>query len=224
MIILLVNDDGIHSPLLAFAEKELKKHGTVYTVAPMEQQSGNSVSITIGSLQYQQLSDKRFAVHGTPADCVSFAVYGLRIQPDLVVSGINKGYNLGIDTKYSGTVGAALQANYNGLKAVAFSGDYKGSSVIEANFNNTFDYILKNHMLSDKYILNINFPPETFEAKLRCIKETRLHYLRYEYDVVLEGNVFKKKRKKILGDIPKDSDIYAVRNGYVSISKIGLDA
>jgi len=221
MLILLVNDDGIDSPLLTFAENKLKKYGEVYTVAPKEQQSGNSLSITIGKIHYEKIHDKKYAIHGTPADCVSFGLFGLNINPDIVVSGVNKGYNLGIDTKYSGTVGAALQANYSGMKAVALSGDYKGNKMIFDNFDKTMEYIIKKRLLSQDYILNINFPPETFE-KDKGIQRTRLHYLQYEYDVELEGNAFRRKRRKVKGDIPKDSDIYAVNHGYISISQIGL--
>ncbi|MFH5882009.1 5'/3'-nucleotidase SurE [Liberiplasma polymorphum] len=222
MNILLVNDDGINSERLKFAEKVLSKFANVITIAPKEEQSGKSVSITIKGIKFDMIDDKHYAVDGTPADCVTFGLYGLKIKPDLVVSGINKGYNIGIDTIYSGTVGAALQANYHGFKAVAFSADYKGTKNMERYFERTFRYILENQLLSENYILNVNFPREKYDEDKGILK-TQLYYVKMLLDGEINGNTFTHTRNIIPQHIPENTDVFALRNGITSISKITLN-
>ena len=131
MVILLTNDDGIGSEKIEYTKEVLEKFGTVYRVAPKEQMSAKSMSLSIGGFEFEKLDDFNYAVHGTPVDCVGFAYYGLGLKPDVVVSGTNNGYNIGIDTRYSGTVGATLQAQYFGFKSLALSADRKGNSILE---------------------------------------------------------------------------------------------
>ena len=121
MIIVLTNDDGIESPKLAYAKKILSNFGTVYTVAPKFEQSAKGMSLTIGGFNYEKIDEFNYSIEGTPVDCISFALGGLKLNPDFVFSGVNNGYNLGFDIKYSGTVGACYQAQYLGFKTIAFS-------------------------------------------------------------------------------------------------------
>ncbi|MFP4287567.1 MAG: 5'/3'-nucleotidase SurE [Candidatus Izemoplasmataceae bacterium] len=220
--ILLVNDDGIQSDRLKYAKEVLSKYGKVLVVAPLEEQSGKSVSISIAGIKFQKISNYEYAVIGTPADCVTFALFGLDFKPDIVISGINKGYNIGIDTIYSGTVGAALQASYHGFKAVAFSADYTGMDNMKKYFETTFLYIIKNQLLSNDYILNVNFPKEVFKDE-RPIKMTRLFYVKMLLEGKIENDMFIHKRNVIPQEIPKDTDVYALRNGFISISKISFN-
>ncbi len=221
MKILLVNDDGIDAPFLAFAQQELQKRGQVYVVAPMEEQSGKSLSISMKDQEFVQKNDTVYALDGTPADCVNFGLFGLNLVPDLVVSGVNSGYNLGMDTKYSGTVGAALQANYQGYPAIAFSSDNRGDQLLRAHFLETLEYLMDKNLISPNYVLNVNFPLER-SKKFRGFKHTNLYHLKYSYQGEIVGNRFRKKRKRLAEDLPKDSDRYAVENGYVSITKLYL--
>lgn len=221
MKILLVNDDGIGSERLDFAAKVLSKYGDVLIVAPAEEQSGKSASITIGRIEYTKLDANKFAIKGTPADCVSFALHGLEYKPDIVVSGINRGYNIGIDTLYSGTVGAALQALYFGYKAIAFSGDYNGTVNLEKTFENTFTKIIEDDLLSLNYILNVNLPQDKF-TELKGMRMTNLHYVETDLKGELTETEFIPNRKVVKGDLPEDSDVFAFKNGYISITKIGL--
>ncbi|HTF93204.1 MAG TPA: 5'/3'-nucleotidase SurE, partial [Verrucomicrobiae bacterium] len=110
MIILLSNDDGIQSEGLIALENSLRNAGEIFTVAPDRAQSSMSHALTLHRpLRVQELTPKRLAVDGTPVDCVKLALTGLLpVRPDLVVSGINKGPNLGDDIIYSGTVSAAI--------------------------------------------------------------------------------------------------------------------
>ncbi len=123
MLIMVTNDDGIHAPgILALAEA-LRELGTVIVVAPDRERSAAGHSLTLHSpLRVYELRAGFFAVDGTPTDCVNMGIHNLLpVRPDLVVSGINHGPNLGDDVTYSGTVAAAMEANLMGIPAIAVS-------------------------------------------------------------------------------------------------------
>ncbi|MEM9726378.1 MAG: 5'/3'-nucleotidase SurE [Pseudomonadota bacterium] len=131
MRILVTNDDGVTAPGLAVAEaiaaevaQEIGGPSEVWTVAPAFEQSGVSHAISFTQpLQFEELGPRRFAVRGTPADCVLLALYGFMAEckPDLVISGVNRGHNIGEDAVYSGTVGGAIEGALHGYKAIALS-------------------------------------------------------------------------------------------------------
>lgn len=220
MIILLTNDDGIDSPKLQFTKEILSHYGTVYTIAPKYEQSAKSMSLTIGGFDFEQLDEYTYTILGTPVDCVNFAFAGLKLQPDLVVSGTNNGYNLGIDTRYSGTVGATLQAQYFGWKSLALSSDRKGDTILHQELKPTLDHIFSNGLLSRKYSLNVNFPREKF-GRSNGILETTIHYHTFHYNPTIEGTTFKPNRTYIHeGNLPENTDTWAYAKGYTSISKI----
>ncbi len=222
MIILLTNDDGINSKKLNYAKKILEKLGTVYVVAPLVEQSAKGMALTIGGFHYYRIGDYTYSVEGTPVDCINFALGGLNLKPDFVVSGINDGYNLGFDTKYSGTVGACFQAQYFDFKTIAFSSDNKGSIMVENEFENCLNYIIDNNLLSNQYTLNVNFPKDTL-GRSKGIMHTNLFYQKYQYRPTMENNKYSPKRTLIkTNNLPKDSDAYAIRMGYISISKLTI--
>lgn len=121
--ILLTNDDGVLAPGLAAAQQALQPLGDVQVVAPLYEQSATSHSITLGRPLRLRNFDGRIAVDGSPADCVFMAreVIMADAPPDVVVSGINAGANLGRDVAYSGTVAAAMEATFRGIPAIAIS-------------------------------------------------------------------------------------------------------
>jgi 5'-nucleotidase len=123
--VLVTNDDGIHAPGLKVLEKLAKTlSDDVWVVAPETEQSATSHSLTLRRpLRERRLGPKRFSVDGTPTDCVLIAKHQIMAdcQPDLVLSGINDGGNLGEDVTYSGTVAAAMEAALLGIRAIAFS-------------------------------------------------------------------------------------------------------
>ena len=220
MIILLTNDDGIKSEKLLYAKDILKKYGTVYTVAPSVEQSAKGMALTIGGFHYKKIDDFTFSVEGTPVDCVNFSLGGLNLRPDLVVSGINDGYNLGFDTKYSGTLGACFQAQYFGFKTIAFSSDNKGIGMVKKEFEKSLKYILDNKLQSSDYTLNVNFPKESID-KSKGIMHTNLFYQEYEYNPEMVNSKYIPNRRIVRTEnLPKDSDAYAYRKGYTSISKL----
>ena len=222
MIFLLTNDDGIFSPKLQYTKSILEKFGTVYTVAPSKEQSAKGMSLTIGGFDFEKIDEFTYAIDGTPVDCVNFAFGGLNLRPDITFSGTNNGYNLGIDTKYSGTVGACLQAQYFGHKSVALSADRKGNSVLENELENVIKHVLENDLASRDYTLNINFPREKF-LQSKGLMMTDLHYHQFDYFPQIEGNRFKPNRTYIVNsDLPEGTDTYAYAHGYTSISKITI--
>ena len=123
--VLLTNDDGIDAPGMAVLEevaRELARE--VWVVAPEHDQSGTSHSVSLHApLRLSRRGERRFGVAGTPGDCVVMAVRHLMVDapPDLVLSGVNRGANLGVETVFSGTVGAAMTALLLGLPAIALS-------------------------------------------------------------------------------------------------------
>ena len=132
MRILVTNDDGVSAPGLEVAEGVARKvaearggdKAEVWTVAPAFEQSGVSHAISFNRpLQVQKVGERRFAVQGTPADCVLVALYGMMKDspPDLVISGVNRGHNIGEDAVYSGTVGGAIEGAFHGYKSIALS-------------------------------------------------------------------------------------------------------
>lgn len=140
MRILITNDDGIAAPALPHLVNWAKGLGEVTVVAPKIEQSGKSQAIDF----FREVEIKRtprlgdveaWAMDSTPADCVRFGIVGLKKEYDLVISGINKGFNLGHDIAYSGTVGAIMEAARLGVSAIAFSMDY------EANAENVIPYL-----------------------------------------------------------------------------------
>lgn len=163
--ILVTNDDGIHSPGIVALAEALSAIGDVTVVAPAHEMSAASRSLTLARpLRVDRIDERHFAVDGTPADCVTLAM-NLIIEgdelPDLVVSGINKGGNLGEDVTYSGTVAGALEASVYGLPGIAVS------LVQRVNFDFTvaarFAVELAQRVLEDGLppgtVLNVNVPP-----------------------------------------------------------------
>src|SRR5262244_4141586 len=122
-VILVTNDDGIHAPGLGALADALTPLGEVYVVAPDREQSAVGHALTLHRpLRVDRLGERRFAVNGTPSDCVNLGVLGLLPDPPvLVVSGINHGSNLGDDVTYSGTVSAAMEGTLLGVSSMAIS-------------------------------------------------------------------------------------------------------
>lgn len=222
MNILLTNDDGIHSEKLAITREVLSKFGTVYTVAPSVEMSAKSMSLSIGGFTFTKIDDYTYSIDGTPVDCVNFSYAGLDVDFDFVVSGANNGYNLGIDISYSGTVGAALQAQFYGMKSIAFSADRMGNSILKNHLEETLNYVLKENLMSEKHTLNINFPREKFVVS-KGIKHTEIFRQVYEYNPEIINGKFVPNRKYIKDEgLPLNSDLKAYLEGFTSISKVYL--
>jgi 5'-nucleotidase len=231
MLILVTNDDGVYSPGLKVLAKALKAVGDVWVVAPDKEQSAVAHSLTLHRpLLVEEVMEQVFAVNGTPTDCVNLAVNRLLPgMPDLVVSGINKGGNLGDDVTYSGTVSAALEAAIMGLPAIAVSMVARE----DFQFQTAADYAAKlaGAVLSDGLkkdtLLNVNVPNVTPDM-IKGVKITHQGRRIYSGSVLERIDPRGKKYYWIAGDIENwedqpDADYAAVTQGYISVTPLKLD-
>ncbi len=220
MKFLLVNDDGINSDRFKFTEKILSKFGDVIVFAPMFEQSGKSMAISTNEITFEKIDKNHYAVNGTPVDCVNLAIQGFNISPDLVISGINKGFNIGIDVFYSGTVGACFQANYLGYPTIAFSGSFNGDTVINNYFEKTLKLILDQAKYHSKYILNVNFPKDGIKPNPEIL-ETEPYYQITRLEGKIKDNRYSFKRNFVNLEPPKNSDLATINQGDISINILG---
>ena len=163
MRILITNDDGLHASQLLPLIKWCRKLGEVTVAVPKVEQSGKSHGIEIHKpFEAKQVELEPgthvWAVDSTPADCVRFAVLGLEQEFDLVISGVNRGLNIGTDMMYSGTVGAACEAVNLGLKAIALSTPPSYYDHATDHLDEVFEFVRKHDLLALNDIYNINIP------------------------------------------------------------------
>ncbi len=179
MKILLSNDDGYQAPGIIALYEALKAVADVEVIAPEQNNSAKSNALTLHSPLYVHTAANGFRyVNGTPADCVHIALTGLLgYKPDLVVSGINNGANMGDDTIYSGTVGAAMEGYLFGIPALAFSQTQKGWAHIDDAAAKARELVLHYakslHAGSAPWLLNVNIPNRPL-AELQGAKVCRL--------------------------------------------------
>jgi 5'-nucleotidase len=163
MRILIANDDGYLAPGLAALVKACDGLGEIDVVAPEQNASGTSNSLTLSRpLTVHTAGNGFLYINGTPSDCVHLALTGVLPQrPDLVVSGINNGANMGDDTLYSGTVAAAMEGFLFGVPAIAFSQVQKGWGDLEAAARvarSVIEHVLRDPPLRRPFLLNVNIP------------------------------------------------------------------
>jgi len=231
MIILLCNDDGIQSDGLTALEKSLTKLGEIYTVAPDRAQSSMSHALTLHRpLRVHELSPRRMSVDGTPVDCVKLALTGLLpVKPDLVVSGINNGPNLGDDIIYSGTVSAAIEATLLGIPAIAVSlVTFKNFDFdAAADFTAKLIESIQRPGIPPGTLLNVNVPHLPKE-QLRGWKLTRMGKRHYSENIVERIDPRGVKYYWIGGDDlgfahDDGTDCIAVHEGFVSVTPLQVD-
>ena len=163
MRILITNDDGIQASGLLPLAQWAQKLGEVTVIAPKFEQSGKSHGIEIHKSFEMKKVDfapgiTAYALNSTPADCIRVAILGLKEKFDLVLSGINRGLNIGRDTIYSGTVGAIFEANALGVPALAFSTSPAYYDKSLSHMDAIYDYICRNRLLEKGDLYNINIP------------------------------------------------------------------
>ena len=234
MRILLTNDDGVEAPGLMGLREACEGLGETWVVAPDREQSAASHALTLRApLRLEKRGERTFAVSGTPTDCVLMAVRGIRgvlePRPDLVLSGINHGPNMGDDVTYSGTVAAALEGRLLGLPSIAFSNtswrpEHLDSS---ARLARAFLDQLLERGLSDKMLLNVNIPDLPY-AELRGWKATKLGFRVYRDEIISQTDPRGRPYYWIGGDPPvwtedKESDFGAVSGGYASVTPLQKD-
>jgi 5'-nucleotidase len=230
LLALLTNDDGIEAKGLKALIKEISKIAQVWVVAPDREQSATSHSLTLTRpLRLNKIADKIYSIDGTPTDAVMIAFHKvLKKKPDILISGINSGPNLGDDVTYSGTVAAAIEGTILGIPSIAVSITNTAFDKYEyaAKFvRKMATYVLKNGLPQDTF-LNVNIPPH--KKPLNKFKITRLGKRVYK-DVVVEKIDPRGKKyfwiagQAIVSEGGKDSDFLAIEKGYISITPLHLD-
>ena len=227
MRVLLTNDDGWHAPGIRAAKEHLDTIANTYLVAPSSECSATSHAITITQPLRVDSShgNNVYSVDGKPADCVKLALgHLLEHEPDLVVSGINRGANLGIDTLYSGTVAGALEAAMANLPAIAISccgyqGDefkFNTSGAVLVRFINQFHMFLKRGE-----VVNLNVPNLPLD-QIKGFRKAKLSQANYETHCVESkdprGRPYYWFAGGPLQDEEPESDIHLVNEGYVAVS------
>ncbi len=231
-IILVSNDDGVRSEGILALAAALKELGTVYVVAPDRERSAASHSLTLSHpLRVEKLAPRVYSVDGTPTDCVNLGVNGIlrgkRI--DLLVSGINKGANLGDDITYSGTVSAAMEGTMLGIPSIAVSLVTRSKFQFDAasEFSVTVARKVMRQGLPEDTLLNVNVPNVPREA-IKGVRMTRMGKRVYG-DVIVEKRDPRGRKYYWIGgdylsteEVP-GSDLEAVEENHVSITPIHLD-
>lgn len=226
--ILITNDDGVYSEGLRLLARALAPLGEVTVVAPDREQSATGHSLTLGRpLRLQRIEENWYAVDGTPTDCVNLAVLWLlkERKPDLVVSGINFGLNLGDDVTYSGTVSATFEGTLLGIPSVAFSQEIAEGYSFEraAAFAGRFIGELLAEALRPDLLLNVNLPA----GELQGLSFTRLGRRVYQQVVVEKEDPRGRKYYWIAGtplwQEDPGTDHAAVQERLVSVTPLHLD-
>jgi 5'-nucleotidase len=229
-LILLSNDDGVHAEGVRALREALLTIADVLVVAPEHEQSATSHRITLSApLRHRDLGQGIHAVDGTPADCIYIALnlQGLLPRrPDMVVSGINHGFNLGMDVVYSGTVAAAREGALRGIRAMAVSADHRANMArVAAHCAQLVERSLRLEASSSStLLLNVNYP----EGEPRGVLTTRLGKRDYEDTVEARTDPRGRSYYWIGGavsahDSVDGADTTSVDNGFVSVTPLSLE-
>lgn len=231
MRILVTNDDGIHSPGLTALAKALSKVGEVWVVAPDRERTAAAHAVTLHKpLRVQQCGTRIYAVSGTPVDCVNLAVLKLLPSPpDLLVSGINKGVNLGDDVLYSGTVSAAMEGTILGVPSMAVSQEGQECFHFDAGarYAVRIARLILKEGLPDETLVNLNIPNRPFKSIIG-VRITCLSRRRFDNPIIEKIDPHGRTYYWIAGtrvswSRSKDADHEALEQGAVSLTPIHLD-
>lgn len=230
--ILITNDDGIHAHGIIRLARAAAKFGEVWVIAPGEERSAASHSITLRT--YIEVEEREFPVEGVhafattgmPADCIRVGVLGVMpYKPDIVFSGINFGYNAGTDVQYSATVGAAMEAVFQGIPAVAFSEGFGDDHLLtDEHLEEVIAEVIDTPYVWGQ-IVNVNFPlckPEEYRGILRDRVVSRGCVFKDSYTCEEVGTG--KKRYQVKGEhkteFEEGSDLRALFDHYISIGTV----
>lgn len=230
MKILISNDDGYLAPGINALAEQLATIAEIVVVAPDSNRSGSSNSLTLDRpLRMQRAANGFYSINGTPSDCVHIALTGMLEQrPDLVVSGINQGQNMGDDTLYSGTVAAATEGFLFGIQAIAFSQVNHGWAELDSAARLARDIVLRKlDSLHQPFLLNVNIPNRPYAALDRIVA-TRLGK-RHESEPVIRTKDPHGNEIFWIGPVGKakeaseGTDFHATEQGWVSVTPLQID-
>lgn len=238
MRILLTNDDGINAPGLNVLERIARQlSDDIWICAPAEEQSGAGHSLTLTRpIRMRQHAERRFSVAGTPTDAVTMALKQIMPDaPDLILSGVNRGANLGDDVTYSGTVSAAMEGTLAGIPSIALSQVYAKEGMADAvPFGAAEAWGAKvlrpliDAPFAPRTLLNVNFPPLAADA-IKGIRVVRQGFHDYARGSVVEGTDPRGYRYYWFGlygiehSPGHDTDLEAIGDGYISVTPLQLD-
>ena len=226
MRILITNDDGVGASQLPNLIRWCRQFGEVTTFVPKFEQSGKSHSFEIHrdfEVKQIQLTEDItvWTVDSTPADCVRFAVLGMKMEFDLCISGVNRGYNLGMDIMYSGTAAAASEAVNLGIPAIALSTPPKNYDHATEELDRVFDFFREQKLLDLHKLYNVNIP-----ASPKGIRITHQGGPYYSDDFPHVGNdLYRPTGKPVWqysGDDTLDTDA-TLQGGYITITPLTID-
>ncbi|MGB1239805.1 MAG: 5'/3'-nucleotidase SurE [Pseudomonadales bacterium] len=231
MNILISNDDGVHAPGIEALAKVFARSANIQVVAPDRNKSGASNALTLDRPLASHVHHNQFiSVNGTPTDCVNLGVSGtFEFTPELVVSGINAGANLGDDVLYSGTVAAAMEGRSLGLPSIAVSiadahpQHYDSAAQIVVDLVDKLDQL----NVSERTVLNVNIPDLPLE-QIKGIQVTRLGHRDVSQPPMACLDPRGKPHYWIAGvgtaiDSGPGTDFYAIEQGYISITPVHFD-
>ena len=227
--ILVTNDDGIHSQGLKTLRESVSGLGRTIVVAPDRDNSAVSHSLTMTRpLQVREIAEDTYTVDGTPTDCVILALGQLlEVKPDLLVSGINSGPNIGDDISYSGTVSAAMEGTMYDVPsmAVSLAGESPLDYTIAGRLAGRLAAKILENVLPPKTLINLNVPPGPTYKGIRVTRQGRRLW---EDAIQKTRDPWGRTRYWIGGGNPvkdsgDDTDVRAIQDGYVSITPIHLD-
>jgi 5'-nucleotidase len=233
--ILVTNDDGIHAPGLdALIEIAEQLSGDVWVVAPEFNQSGAGHSLSLSRpLRMREVSERKFAIEGTPTDCVLFATQHLLKdrKPNLVLSGVNRGTNIADDVTYSGTIAGAMEGCLLGLPSIAFSQAYTHDHPVKWGTATHHGAAVARKVLAMEWprnvFVNINFP-DVVAASVKGVRVTHQDtrgfggYIEERTDL-RSGSYYWIGYRPQEHEIDEGGDIAAVRSGYISVTPLHLD-
>jgi 5'-nucleotidase len=235
MRILLTNDDGVHAPGLALLERIARQlSDDVWICAPAVEQSGTGHSLTLHlPVRLHEHGEQRFAVAGTPTDAINLALRKLFTdkKPDLVISGINHGENLGDDVTYSGTISAAMEAALAGIPAVALSQALRMGGYGFAAAEGWGEKVLRPLLdlpIAKRTVVNINFPARAADD-VRGVRVVRQGFHDYARGTAVEGTDPRGRPYYWFGlddiehTLDHGTDLEAVNDGYISVTPLHLD-
>src|SRR5579864_4620406 len=227
--ILITNDDGIHAPGLRALVEGLKGLGTITVVAPSRERSAAAQSLTLRQPIYcEQIAEREYAIEGTPADAMILAFNTLlKEKPDIVVSGINPGGNLGENVYYSGTIGAAMEGAINRTPALAVSVAFRGKGfdfAPAARFTRALIPVVLKEGLPKGVLLNVNVP-QPWNGQVRFTRQSS----KITRNLLQPGtdprgrHYFWLHEQQLTEGIDPETDHAAIRDGVVSITPLVLD-
>ena len=223
MKILITNDDGIDTLGIKLLAAWAKKLGEVTVVAPKTGQSAKSHAIEIvNPVEIKKVDFMEgvtaYAMDSTPADCVRFGVIGLKQSYDLILSGINKGVNVGIDVVYSGTVGAVFEAVRFKVPSIAFSAFPEGQEAAAKYLDDVYAYFVKNGLFQENLIYNVNIPEE---AKGIRMTYEGSRYFSDDFEK-LDGDMYIQVGDIVPDEFPDDldRDTVALHKGYITVTPL----